>query len=281
MPWLHDLDPVAFRIGGLPMTWYALMYFAGYAIAVALGYARWRDGRLPVAAPAVADLYFWAMLGVILGARVGHVLFYVPAQWLADPLLVFRMWEGGMSFHGGAIGVVLGTALWARRHRVAFGDALDFLVPMAPLGIACGRLGNFINGELWGTHTSLPWAMLFPKALAADGVSPGTYAALREAGALGAYARHPSQLYEMLCEGLLLFVVVWVYSSRRRPRWAVSGLFAAGYAVLRFPLECLRAPEPGVDAMEGLTRGQWLCVPMAIAGVLMLWIAYRRAPARD
>jgi phosphatidylglycerol:prolipoprotein diacylglycerol transferase len=277
MPWLHDLDPVAFHVGRLPMTWYALMYFAGYAVALALGFARWRRGRLPVAAAAVADLYFWAMLGVILGARLGHVTFYAPHAWIADPLLVFRMWEGGMSFHGGAIGVVLATGLWARRHRVAFGDALDFLVPMAPLGIACGRLGNFVNGELWGTPTTLPWGMLFPGALAAAGVTPEALAAMTPAAA-GALARHPSQLYEMLGEGVLLFAIVWWFSSRPRPRWAVSGLFALGYALLRFPLEFLRAPELAAAGFGGLTRGQWLCVPMAVVGVSMLWMAYRSVP---
>jgi phosphatidylglycerol---prolipoprotein diacylglyceryl transferase len=252
MPWVHDVDPVAFHVGSVPVAWYGLMYLAGYLLALSLGLWRVRQGRFPPGPSAFLDLLFAAMLGVILGARVGHLLLYEPLQWMSEPLLLLRLREGGMSFHGGAMGVLAATWLWSRRYRAAFGDALDFLVPLAPLGIGCGRLGNWINGELWGTPTDVPWGVIFPAA--GDAI-----------------ARHPSQLYELVLEGPLLFAILWTLASRPQRRWVLSGVFTLGYAALRLVAECFRAPEPGVaSAIEGLTYGQVLTLPMVALGALLL-----------
>jgi phosphatidylglycerol:prolipoprotein diacylglycerol transferase len=261
MAWTHNLDPVAFQLGALPVHWYGLMYGLGYVLAVVLALRRWRHARLQVSRAAVLDLLFLAMLGVILGARLGHMLFYDFAAWRADPWAVVRMHEGGMSFHGGALGVCAAICAWSRWQRVAPGDAFDFIVPLAPLGIACGRIGNFINGELWGLPSTLPWAMIFPQS--GDAVP-----------------RHPNQLYEALGEGVLLFVLLWWYSARARPRWSVSALFLLGYGMARFTLEWLRAPAADPTwTWTGLTRAQLLTLPMLLAGVTMLWSLHRSAHA--
>jgi phosphatidylglycerol---prolipoprotein diacylglyceryl transferase len=282
MPWLHDLDPVALHVGAVPIRWYALMYFCGYAIALRLAFLRWRLGRLPVAAIAVADLLFVAMLGLISGARLGHVLFYARDAWAADPLLVLRMWEGGMSFHGGVLGVAIAVWAWARRQHIAVVDALDFLAPLVPLGLGCGRFGNFINGELWGTPTTLPWGVLFPKALAADGIAPAHVERLLAAGGGDALARHPSQLYELGLEGIVLFLLLWRFSAQPRPRGTVVALFAFAYGTLRFVVEYLRELEPGMDplAFGGLSPGQGLCLPMIVGGGSVLWLAWRHSDGR-
>ncbi len=256
MAWTHDLDPIAFTLGEWPVRWYGLMYLAGYAQAVVLSLVHRSGPRLGVSAVAFLDLLFFAMLGVIFGARIGHMLFYDLAAWIDEPLRVLRMWDGGMSFHGGAIGVALAVWGWSRTHQVALGATFDALVPLAPLGIACGRLGNFINGELYGPPSTLPWAMVFPQA--GD-----------------ALPRHPTPLYEMALEGLALFALVWWFAGRPRPRWAVSGVFALGYAAARLPLELLRAPAPGDAPWFGwFTQGQRLTVVLALVGALLLWRAY-------
>jgi phosphatidylglycerol---prolipoprotein diacylglyceryl transferase len=283
MPWLHDIDPVAFELGPLTMRWYGLMYLAGYVAGLVLGWRRLREGRLPVSTAAYLDLIFLAMLGVILGARIGHALFYAWPQTISDPLSVLRIWEGGMSFHGGALGVLLAVAWWSRTHRIAFGDTIDFLVPLTAPGIACGRLGNFINGELWGRYSDVPWAMIFPKSLEGQGWSPGKIRELYEQGLLGAQARHPSQLYEMLLEGVLLFAIVWTWSRVPRPRWAVAGLFALLYGVFRVALEFVRDLEPGAKplAFGWVTKGQALSFPMIVLGIFLLWLARRCSHARS
>jgi phosphatidylglycerol:prolipoprotein diacylglycerol transferase len=217
--------------------------------------------RLGVSAVAFLDLLFFAMLGVIIGARIGHMLFYDLAAWIDEPLRVLRMWEGGMSFHGGALGVALAVWAWSRKYGIVLGDSFDALVPLAPLGIACGRLGNFINGELYGTPSTLPWAMIFP--LAGDSVP-----------------RHPTPLYEMAFEGVALFALVWWFAARPRPRWAVCAVFALGYAAARLPLEFLRAAEPGDAPWFGwFTQGQRLTLGLALLGALLLWRAYARRGA--
>lgn len=259
MIWVHDIDPVAFRVGSIPVAWYGLMYLAGYALALAFGLWRVQQGRFAPGALAFLDLVFYAMLGVVVGARLGHALLYAPLATLADPLSLLRVWEGGMSFHGGALGVILAAAWWARACGRSLAQALDFLVPLAPLGIACGRLGNWINGELWGVPTNAGWGVVFP-------------------GAGDALPRHPSQLYELALEGLLLFVFVWHYSARPRAPWAVSAAFALGYACARFTCEFLRAPEPGVVVPFDLplSYGQWLTLPLAgLGGALVLLAASR------
>ncbi|MBX3698992.1 MAG: prolipoprotein diacylglyceryl transferase [Dokdonella sp.] len=278
MPWLHDIDPVAFEIGPFSMRWYGLMYLSGYVVGLSLGWKRLRDGRLPVSAAAFLDLIFLAMLGIILGARLGHALFYAWPQTVSDPLSVLRIWEGGMSFHGGALGVVLAVAWWSKAHRIAFGDTIDFLVPLTAPGIAFGRLGNFINGELWGRRSNLPWAMIFPNSLEGHGGSAQAVRQLYEQGLLNAQARHPSQLYEMMLEGVVLFVVVWRYSRIPRPRWAVTGLFALLYGLFRIGLEFVRDLEPGAQALAlgWITKGQVLSLPMVVLGAALLLLSQRR-----
>jgi phosphatidylglycerol:prolipoprotein diacylglycerol transferase len=251
-----SIDPIAFAIGPLAVRWYGLMYLAGFAAGWWLGLRRIAQGAAPVTRRQFDDLLFLAVLGVILGGRLGYVLFYKPAHYLAHPLEVFAIWQGGMSFHGGLLGVMLAMAFAARRHRVDYLRLMDFVAPLCPLGIAAGRMGNFINGELWGRVTGVPWGMVFRGA--------------------GDAPRHPSQLYQFALEGVLLFVILWWYSSKPRPRGAVSALFLIGYGALRFVAEFAREPDAflGYLAM-GLTMGQWLCLPM-IAGGLWLFRWSRR-----
>jgi phosphatidylglycerol:prolipoprotein diacylglycerol transferase len=251
-----SIDPIAFAIGPLAVRWYGLMYLAGFAAGWWLGLRRIAQGAAPVTRRQFDDLLFLAVLGVILGGRLGYVLFYKPAHYLAHPLEVFAIWQGGMSFHGGLLGVMLAMAFAARRHRVDYLRLMDFVAPLCPLGIAAGRMGNFINGELWGRVTDVPWGMVFRGA--------------------GDAPRHPSQLYQFALEGVLLFVILWWYSSKPRPRGAVSALFLIGYGALRFVAEFAREPDAflGYLAM-GLTMGQWLCLPM-IAGGLWLFRWSRR-----
>jgi phosphatidylglycerol:prolipoprotein diacylglycerol transferase len=251
-----DIDPIAFSIGPLAVRWYGLMYLAGFAIGWWLGLRRIKQGAAPITRPQLDDLLFLIVLGVILGGRLGYVLFYKPGYYASHPLEIFAIWQGGMSFHGGLLGVMLAMAFAAWRHRVDYLRLMDFVAPLCPLGIAAGRMGNFINGELWGRVTDLPWGMVFRGA--------------------GDAPRHPSQLYQFALEGVLLFVILWWYSSKPRPRGAVSALFLIGYGVFRFVAEFAREPDAflGYLAM-GLTMGQWLCLPM-IAGGLWLFRWSRR-----
>lgn len=257
-------DPVAFAIGPLAVRWYGLMYLVAFAAFFALGRLRLRDPARAAHArirPAeLEDLLFWGAMGVVLGGRLGYVLFYKPGHYLAHPLEILAVWEGGMSFHGGLLGVIFAIWLYCQRRGKRFWSVIDFIAPLVPLGLAAGRLGNFINGELWGRPTDLPWAMIFPQAGDAIG-------------------RHPSQLYQFAGEGVLLFLVLWWYSGRLRPPGSVSGVFLMGYAVLRFLAEFAREPDAflGLPAL-GLSMGQLLCVPMFIAGaVLFAWA--RRQPS--
>src|SRR3954462_9028091 len=206
-----NIDPIAFSIGPLAVRWYGLMYLAGFAIGWGLATPRIARGMAPGTRGQLDDMVFYTLLGVILGGRLGYVLFYKPAYYLSHPLEIFFVWQGGMSFHGGLLGVLIAMAVFSRKTRKHWLDIMDFIAPLVPLGLAAGRLGNFINGELWGRSTDVAWGMIF-----------------RGAGPL---PRHPSQLYEMVAEGLLLFVVIWIYSMKPRPRGAVSGLFLAGYGL--------------------------------------------------
>ena len=251
-----NIDPIAFSIGPLAVRWYGLMYLAGFAIGWWLATRRISRGQAPITRKQLDDLLFLIVLGVILGGRLGYVLFYKPAHYLANPLEVFAIWQGGMSFHGGLLGVMLAMAFAAWRHRIDYLRLMDFVAPLCPLGIAAGRMGNFINGELWGRVTDVPWGMVFRGA--------------------GDAPRHPSQLYQFALEGVLLFIILWWYSSKPRPRGAVSALFLIGYGVFRFVAEFAREPDTflGYLAM-GLTMGQWLCLPM-IAGGLWLFRWSRR-----
>lgn len=278
---LQTIDPVAFHLGPIAVHWYGLMYLAGFAVAWWLGRQRVQAGRLPVTEQAYSDLLFYGMLGVLLGGRIGYLLFYGMGQVLVDPLYVFRVWEGGMSFHGGLLGVLVAMAWWSRKQHLHLFDTVDAIAPLVPPGLGFGRLGNFIGGELWGHTTTAPWGVVFRSAL------PPEYAALpadalrrlHESGALEPYARHPSQLYQAFLEGLVLFVVLWWFSAKPRPRYAVSGLFAVLYGVFRFAVEFVREPDAhlGYLAFGWLTMGQVLSIPLILVGLWLLWLS-RRAP---
>lgn len=258
---LHpQFDPVAFSLGPLAIRWYGLMYLVAFAQFLLLG--RWliRHRRAALTVEQLDDLLFYGMLGVIVGGRLGQVLFYEPGYYFAHPLEIIAVWKGGMSFHGGFLGVLVAMALWARKHAKAWLDVTDFIAPLVPLGLAAGRLGNFINGELWGrlADPALPWAMVFPQA---GDLQP----------------RHPSQLYHIGLEGLALFAILWLYSRRPRPRGAVSGVFLIGYGAFRFVTEYFREPDHGIFGQSyTVSMGQWLSLPMIAAGLLLLLLAHRR-----
>lgn len=264
-----EIDPVAFRLGPLSVHWYALMYLLGFGVGYWLLLRRLKHqpyARITSPAPwtreTVEDLLLTAILGVILGGRVGYCLFYKPAYYFSHPLDILKVWEGGMSFHGGALGVVLGLAWYAWRRKRPFLEITDLLVPAVPTGLAAGRIGNFLNGELWGrpADPALPWAMIFPGA--------------------GPQPRHPSQLYQFLGEGMLLFVLLWLYARKERSRGEISGAFVFGYGVLRFAAEYFREPDDYLGLLSlGLSMGQWLCVPMIIGGA-GLWLWARRRGIR-
>ena len=258
---LHpQFDPVAFSLGPLSVRWYGLMYLVAFVQFILLGRYRIRTRPSLLTVEQLDDLLFYGMLGVILGGRLGQVLFYEPAYYLAHPLEILAVWKGGMSFHGGFLGVLAAMGLWSRKHRIAWFDVTDFIAPLVPLGLAAGRIGNFINGELWGrvADPSLPWAMIFPQA---GDMQP----------------RHPSQLYHVGLEGLALFTILWIFSSRPRPRSAVSGVFLIGYGTFRFVTEFFREPDHGIFGQSyTVSMGQWLSLPMVAIGIAMLVMAYRR-----
>ena len=255
-----EFDPIAFQIGPIAVRWYGLMYLVGFVLFVVLGKIRARRSMLTGWHPRdVDDMLFYGVFGVIVGGRLGYVLFYKPLYYAMHPLEIFQIWAGGMSFHGGFLGVLVALWLFARNRNKRWLDVTDFVAPLCPLGLAAGRLGNFINGELVGRATDVPWAMVFRQV---DNVP-----------------RHPSQLYQFALEGVLLFVILWVYASRPRPMGAVSGLFLAGYGTFRFLAEYAREPDAFLGYFfDGyLTMGQLLSLPMiAIGAGMMVW-AYRRA----
>ncbi len=256
-----NFDPVAIQIGPLAIRWYGLMYLVGFGIAYGLGrlrIARGLSGQVTV--QLLDDLLFYCVLGVILGGRLGYVLFYKPGYYLQHPLEILAVWQGGMAFHGGLLGVLV--AIWwvARKHRLRWLEITDFFAPLSPLAFAAGRLGNFINGELWGRVTDVSWGMVFQNPAA------------------GPLPRHPSQLYQFALEGLALFVILWVYSSRPRPLGAVSAVFLVGYGVARFAVEFFREPDDflGLLALD-LSMGQWLSLPMIAAGAALFAWSRRRS----
>ncbi len=257
-----DFDPVAFSLGPLHVRWYGLMYLLGFIGGWLLGRYRARQPNSGWTSEQVDDLVFYIALGVILGGRVGYILFYNFSAFLDNPLILFRIWEGGMSFHGGFLGVLLAMAVFARKHRGAFWVTVDFIAPLVAPGILFGRIGNFINGELWGRVTDHPWGMVFRQA--GDGLP-----------------HHPSQLYEAALEGVALFLIVWVYSAKPRPTMAVSGVFALCYGIFRFLVEFVRQPDiqMGYLAFGWLTMGQALSLPLILVGVVLLRLAYGRNKA--
>lgn len=255
-----NFNPIAIAIGPIAIRWYGLMYLVGFAAFFFLG--RLRIARAQAARVTYAtldDLLFFCVLGVVLGGRLGYVLFYKPAYYFSQPLEILAVWHGGMSFHGGFLGVLIAVWYVARKHRLRWLELTDFLAPLVPLGLAAGRMGNFINGELYGRVTDAPWGMLFH--------SPGA----------GPLPRHPSQLYEFALEGVLLFTILWLFSSKPRPTGAVSGAFLLGYGVFRFIAEYFREPDDFLGLLTfGLSMGQWLSLPMVLAGIGMLAWALRR-----
>lgn len=254
-----QFDPIALRLGPLAIHWYGVTYLVAFAMFLWLG--RMRARREPFASAGwtardVEDLLFYGVLGVVLGGRLGYVLFYKPEWYLAHPLEVFAVWKGGMSFHGGLLGVIAALGVFARMRGRRFFEVADLVAPCVPVGLAAGRLGNFINGELWGREApaSVPWAMVFPQSNSE-------------------IARHPSQLYQFALEGLLLFALLWWFGRKPRPVGRVSAAFLIGYGVLRFVAEWFREPDSFLGLLSlGLSMGQWLCVPMVLAGMgLWLW----------
>ena len=256
-----QMNPVALDLGVIKIHWYGLMYLVGIGGAWLLASRRLKDFDPTWSKEKLSDLVFWVAMGVILGGRLGYALFYDLSAYLAEPLKILRVWEGGMSFHGGLIGVMLATWLFGRRNGKSFFQLMDFIAPLVPIGLGAGRIGNFINAELWGKVTDVPWAMVFPNGR----LDP----------------RHPSQLYQFALEGVALFVILWLYSRKPRPTMAVSGLFAICYGIFRFIVEFVRVPDAqlGYLAWNWLTMGQVLCLPMILGGIgLMVW-AYRRQAA--
>lgn len=258
-----QFDPIAFQIGPLAVRWYGLMYLVGFALFMLLGAWRARQPWRGMNRREVEDLLFFGVIGVILGGRLGFVLFYQPDYYLAHPEDIVKVWQGGMAAHGGIIGVILAMLWFARSRAKPFWQVADFVAPLVPLGLMTGRIGNFINGELWGRVADpavWPWAMVFPQA--GDGLP-----------------RHPSQLYQAGLEGLALFVLLWVYSLSPRPRGSVAALFLVGYGLARFAAEFARQPDVylGLRAL-GLSQGQWLSLPMIAAGLALFVWAWRRSP---
>ncbi len=253
-----QFNPVALSLGPVQIHWYGLTYLAAFLLFLFL--AR-RRVALPHFANAgwtrrdVEDMLFYGVLGVVIGGRVGYALFYKPGQYLANPLEIFMVWKGGMAFHGGLLGVIVAMALFARSRKRSFLNVMDVVAPCVPTGLASGRMGNFINGELWGraADPATPWAMAFPQS---GNLTP----------------RHPSQLYQFLLEGLLLFVLLWLYSRKQRATGQVAAAFVFGYGVLRFIAEYFRQPDDflGILAL-GMSMGQWLCVPMIVIGGGLWW----------
>ncbi len=260
-----QFDPIALQIGPLAVRWYGLMYLIGFLGAYLLGRLRIKRGQAgAVTVQVLDDLLFFAVLGVVLGGRLGYVLFYKAAYYLDHPLEILAVWHGGMSFHGGFLGVLLAVWWVAHKHGLRWLALTDYLAPLIPLGLGTGRLGNFINGELWGrvVHdtAAVPWAMIFPMA----GLEP----------------RHPSQLYQFGLEGAALFVLLWWYSARPRPTGAVSGLFLIGYGTFRFIVEFFREPDDFLGLLAfGMSMGQWLSAPMILAGIALFAYAHRGARA--
>jgi phosphatidylglycerol:prolipoprotein diacylglycerol transferase len=253
-----EIDPVAFSLGPLEVHWYGIMYLCAFAAAWLLALYRARQPHSPIKPRQVEDLIFWGALGVVIGGRVGYVLFYNLGAFFDNPLMLFRVWDGGMSFHGGMLGVIIAVWLYSRKIGQHFLDMADFVAPLAPLGLGFGRIGNFIGQELWGrpTDPDAPWAVVFPRD------PEGLY-------------RHPSQLYQAFLEGLVLFIILFWFSRKPRPRAAVSALFLILYGLFRFIVEFVRTPDAhiGFDMFGWMTRGQVLSLPMILLGlVIFVWV---------
>ena len=280
MTYLHQIDPIALSAGPLKIHWYGLMYLLAFVSAWWLGRRRIRAGRLPgTDANGLSDLLFYGMLGVVLGGRIGYILFYSFGAFLDNPLMILKVWEGGMSFHGGLLGVMVAALWWTRRQKLHFFDTMDFVAPLIPLGLGFGRVGNFIGAELWGKYTQTGWGVIFPTDPALRDFTAQQLQAQYASGALDRFARHPSQLYQAFLEGVLMFGILWWFSSKPRPRYAVSGMFALLYGAFRFLVEFVRVPDEGIGylAFGWLTMGQVLSLPLIALGLFLFWLS-RRSP---
>ena len=267
-----QFDPILLSIGPLAIRWYALSYIIGFVLFIWLGRRRIAEGNTVFTKEMLDDFLTWGVIGVILGGRLGYVLFYKFSDYLAHPLDILKVWEGGMSFHGGFLGVLVAMWLFGRKHHIGFWKVADFVEPLVPLGLASGRIGNFINGELWGRVTDINafWAMGFPQAryedLTAAAHNPQWAAWLTQYGML---PRHPSQLYQFALEGVALFVIVWLFSKKPRPTGQVAMVFLAGYGFFRFIAEFARQPDDYLGLLTwGLSMGQWLSLPMVVLGII-------------
>lgn len=252
------IDPVAVSIGAVKIHWYGIMYLIGFAAVYLLGQYRAKQAWSPIKPEAIEDLVTWGAMGVILGGRIGYILFYNFGAFLENPLILFKIWQGGMSFHGGMLGVFTAMAWFAKKQNCTLWQLTDLIAPIAPIGLGAGRLGNFINSELWGRPTDVPWAMIFPNG--------------------GDVARHPSQLYEAFLEGFVLFVIVWIYTQKPRPTMAATGLAVMCYGCFRFFVEFYRLPDAhlGYLALDWVTMGQILSTPMILIGAGLMVFAYKR-----
>jgi len=264
-----ELDPVAFgldaftlfgqTIGPISVHWYGITYLCAFVSAWALGYYRSTRPWSPLKKGQIEDLIFYGAMGVVLGGRIGYIIFYNFGDFLDNPLILLKVWEGGMAFHGGLIGVMVAMLLYAKKTGVKFVDIMDFVAPLVPLGLGFGRLGNVINGELWGRETSVSWGMIYPKDV-------------------DALIRHPSNMYQAFLEGVVLFAVMLWFSRKQRPRAAVGAMFLVGYGAIRFGVEFVREPDAHISYMFGwMTRGQFLSLPMMIGGLLAIYLAYKIA----
>jgi len=255
----HNIDPVALALGPVKIHWYGLMYLLGFWGCWWLLVRRGRLTHVNWDAQLCSDAVFYVVMGVILGGRIGYTLFYNFSGFLADPLSLVRIWQGGMSFHGGLLGVTVAMWLFARHKGLSFYSVADNIAVVVPFGLFTGRIGNFINGELWGANTTLPWGMVFPTG--------------------GPLPRHPSMLYEALLEGLILLAILWWYGKKPRPAPSIAALFLIGYGVFRFAIEFVRVPDARLGYLHGttwFTMGMQLCVPMVLAGAFFFWLAYNR-----
>ena len=250
-----QIDPIIFEIGPVALRWYGLMYLVGFVAAYWL--ASRRLHRTGWTSEQLSDLLFYCFIGVILGGRFGYVMFYSFSSFLENPLYLFKIWEGGMSFHGGCLGVIVAAAIYSKVRSWSFLAVGDFIAPLVPIGLGAGRIGNFINGELWGRETTVSWAFVFPDA--------------------GPDPRHASQLYQFFLEGAVLFVILWLYSAKPRPVGSVGGLFLLGYGVFRFFVEYFREPDAHIPLNAlGLSQGQMLCIPMIVAGLALIIYANKK-----
>jgi phosphatidylglycerol:prolipoprotein diacylglycerol transferase len=257
-----SIDPIAFHLGPLAVHWYGIMYLLGFGCCWGVLALRVKaKPQYGFTVEQLSDILFYVALGIILGGRLGYMLFYDFQAVVQNPLQIFKIWQGGMSFHGGLIGVLVAMWYYGYKNNKTLIEITDFIAPSIPIGLAAGRIGNFINGELWGRVTDVPWAMVFPNA--------------------GDLPRHPSQLYEFLLEGVVLFIILWLYSSKPRPRAAVSGMFALFYGLFRISVEFFREPDApiGYLAWGWLTEGQLLSLPLVLVGIILLLWAYRRKKA--